>query len=565
MSRLHVRQIATKIIELFGNKVDISDIQDPQSEEGKSRCLTRYLAAYAVMNYAQTSEIDAANSIVDGYNDNGIDAFYYAPNNKKIVIVQSKWIHKGSGQPNNGDVKKFTDGIRDLIDLQFERFNQKVQNKQNIIESAINSFDSKFDVILIHTGDEALSIHNDRTIQDLVDELNDAGDGTKENIMTFHYLSQAKIHASLAKGVEGDPINIDVGLTQWGKVEDPYYAVFGVVSGEEVHSWYKQFGNRLFSKNIRKMLGFTDVNEEIKETIQHTPEMFWFYNNGITLIADSVKKSIANGNNRDIGTFQLLNTNIVNGAQTVSTIGQIDDEERVNLESVRIPIKIISLEKAPDNVGINITKANNRQNRIENRDFVSLDEHQIRLKTELALDNIEYNISRVETFRSAENAFDLSEATIALACASKQISLAVQAKREIGKFYENVSKQPYSTIFNENTTGRYVYTAVKCLRQIEQLIQEKVTSLPKRSGKAYGTLIHGNRMLAFLVLNQVDIHQFSQQSEINLDPLNIPEKFNATYEKLLNIIEHNYPDKVLGTLFKNATICKNINTIFDSQ
>ena len=222
MSRLHVRQIATKITELFENKVDTSDILDPQSEEGKSRCLTRYLAAYAVMNYAQTSEIDAANSIVDGYNDNGIDAFYYSPNNKKIVIVQSKWIHKGSGQPNNGDVKKFTDGIRDLIDLQFERFNHKVQNKQNIIEGAINSFDSKFDVILIHTGDEALSIHNDRTIQDLVEELNDAGDGTRENIMTFHYLSQAKIHASLAKGVEGDPINIDVGLTQWGKVEDPY-------------------------------------------------------------------------------------------------------------------------------------------------------------------------------------------------------------------------------------------------------------------------------------------------------------------------------------------------------
>ena len=312
------------------------------------------------------------------------------------------------------------------------------------------------------------------------------------------------------------------------------------------------------------MLGFTDVNEEIKETIQHSPEMFWFYNNGITLIADSVKKSIANGNNRDIGTFQLLNTNIVNGAQTVSTIGKIDGEERVNLEIVRIPIKIISLEKAPDNVGINITKANNRQNRIENRDFVSLDEHQIRLKTELALDNIEYNISRVETFRSAENAFDLSEATIALACASKQISLAVQAKREIGKFYENVSKQPYSAIFNANTTGRYVYTAVKCLRQIDQLIQEKVLSLPKRSGKAYGTLIHGNRMLAFLVLNQVDIHQLSQQSEINLDPLNLPEKFNTTYGKLLNIIEHDYPDKVLGTLFKNATICKNINTIFDN-
>ena len=61
MSVIHVRQIATKITELFEGKVDISDIQDPQSNEGKSRCLTRYLAAYAVMNYAQTSEIDAAN------------------------------------------------------------------------------------------------------------------------------------------------------------------------------------------------------------------------------------------------------------------------------------------------------------------------------------------------------------------------------------------------------------------------------------------------------------------------------------------------------------------------
>lgn len=565
MSVIHVRQIATKITELFEGKVDISDIQDPQSNEGKSRCLTRYLAAYAVMNYAQTSEIDAANSLVDGYDDNGIDAFYYSAANKKIVIVQSKWSHNGNGQPGNGDVKKFTDGIRDLIDLQFERFNHKIQNKQHIIENAINSFDAKFDVVLIHTGNEAISIHNERTIQDLVDELNDAGDGTKENIMSFHYLSQAKIHASLAKGVEGDPINIDVGLTQWGKVDEPYYAVFGIVSGEEINSWYKQFGNRLFSKNIRKMLGFTDVNEEIKDTIQHNPEMFWFYNNGITLIADSVKKSIANGNNRDIGTFQLLNANIVNGAQTVSTIGQIDENLQSNLESVRIPIKIISLDRAPDNVGINITKANNRQNRIENRDFVSLDEHQIRLKTELALDNVEYNISRIETFKTTDNAFDLSEATIALACASKQVPLAVQAKREIGKFYENVNKQPYTTIFNIGTTGRYVYIAVKCLRKIEQLIQDKISSLPKRSGKAYGTLIHGNRMLAYLVLKQINIHTLVQQNEIDLDPLTIPDKFNLAYEKLLNIIEHHYPDKVLGTLFKNATICKKIDTMFDQS
>ena len=88
--------------------------------------------------------------------------------------------------------------------------------------------------------------------------------------------------------------------------------------------------------------------------------------------------------------------------------------------------------RTPD-FGKEVTRTNNRQNRIENRDFASQEVEQIRIKTELAIEGIEYNIVRSELFQPSDKAFDLQEATVALACASGNSSLAVQAKKGIGK------------------------------------------------------------------------------------------------------------------------------------
>lgn len=65
------------------------------------------------------------------------------------------------------------------------------------------------------------------------------------------------------------------------------------------------------------------------------------------------------------------------------------------------------------------------------------------MKAELAIDGIDYNIVRSDTFKPSEKSFDLLEATAALACATGEASYAVQAKREIGKFYEDLTKGLY--------------------------------------------------------------------------------------------------------------------------
>ena len=557
MSIIHVNQIATKIKELFGKLIDTSDLS-PTDTQYETKLLTRCLAAYAVFCIGGSTETEAANSVIDGGNDNGIDAIYYSPVTKRMTLVQSKWSKKGIGEPDSGDIRKFKDGVKDLVSLSFDRFNKKVEKMRKTIEVALTSFDTKFDIIVIHTGNQLLSEHSQRVMNDLVSELNDAGDGSSDDIVVFHQLNQAKIHTSLAKGVDGEPIKLEIGLSQWGKIEDPYLAFFGIVSGDEIHEWYNTHGNKLFSKNIRQMLGTTDVNDEIKNTIENAPDKFWYYNNGITLIADKVKKSMAGGNAKDIGSFLLNNVSIVNGAQTVSSIGNTTESKKEKLIKVKVPIKIISLENTEQDFGACVTKNNNRQNRIENKDFVSLDLEQIRLRTELAIDGIEYNIVRSELFKPTDSSFDLNEATTALACVSKQPSLAVQAKREIGKFYENLNKSPYKTIFNQNTTGKFIFNSVRCLRVVEKLIRLKINSLNSKSGKEYGILVHGNRMLALLTFSKLDINELAKRDDFAINETHIENAFNESFDNIDKQITLYYQGKILGSLFKNIGICKKI-------
>lgn len=555
MSIIHVNQIGSKIKALFADLLDTSDLS-AQDKELDTKILTRCLAAYAVYCVGDTSLEDAAGSVVDGGDDNGLDAVYYSATTKRMVIVQSKWKKDGSGEPDNGDLRKFKDGVLDLINLELDRFNGKVNNKKQLIELAIGEFDTKFDLVLIHTGSNNLSKHNTQVMHDLLKELNDAGDDTSEDVVNFHYLNQAIIHSGLASGMDGEPIDLEIGLSQWGKIEEPHQGFFGVVAGEEVANWWKHKGKRLFAKNIRQMLGATEVNDEVKRTIDEAPESFWYFNNGITIVAESIKKSMVGGNSRDIGSFKASNVSIVNGAQTVSVIGKYAADGGPNLSKVRLPIRLISLEGADSDFGAQVTKTNNRQNRIENRDFVSLDAEQIRLKRELSLEGVEYNIVRSENVKSTPTVIDLTEATIALACASNQVGLAVQAKREIGKFYENLGRAPYKTVFNPQTNGVHLKNAVNSLREIDKAINDIISSMPKRSGKMYGVLVHGNRMISFLVFRELGFNNKSNDYSFDTKGIDWPKKTAVVVLKLVAVIESDYNDKFLATLFKNASICK---------
>lgn len=74
MSKLHVRHIERKLREIYTGKIDISDAHNETDKE--NLFLTRSFAAYALQVLSLATPDEASNAIVDGRDDNGIDAIF---------------------------------------------------------------------------------------------------------------------------------------------------------------------------------------------------------------------------------------------------------------------------------------------------------------------------------------------------------------------------------------------------------------------------------------------------------------------------------------------------------
>ena len=128
---VHVNQIKARVTELFNGKIDLTGAPT-FGPDHDNFFLTRSLAAYSV-HFLTGADVDlCAKSVVDGGDDNGIDAIFYDRGQKILFLVQAKWIHDGKGEPDNGSIKKFVAGVGDLLNLSFDRFNAKVKAKGDV-------------------------------------------------------------------------------------------------------------------------------------------------------------------------------------------------------------------------------------------------------------------------------------------------------------------------------------------------------------------------------------------------------------------------------------------------
>ena len=159
--------------------------------------------------------------------------------------------------------------------------------------------------------------------------------------------------------------------------------------GSKLRSLYqnREYRERLFNLNIRQWLGKNTVNKGMIETIEKSPDKFFYYNNGITAICenyylDKEKQSL------DCTKFQ-----VVNGAQTLTTIAK--EPETVDLTNVKVLIKIVKADKytsgdKESSLAFNIVKNNNSQTVIKSIDFRSNDEVQIAIENKVKEYKLKY-------------------------------------------------------------------------------------------------------------------------------------------------------------------------------
>lgn len=455
MTNLRVRQITRKVRELFEADLDQYGLNpnDPNIEE---KILSRCLAATGIYLSTGCDPKSAAAAVWDGRGDNGIDAAFYHADERQVLLVQSKWIKSGSGEPSSGEVGLFTCGVKDLIENDLDSFDARLHERISEICDALNEPGTTVRLIIISTGKSELAEHATNKLKKLTNEFNSGDD---QGIVSFEVLGLSDVSVGLTSGSNSGKIKLAATLLDWSSISNPYWAYFGIIDGSQLKKWWSAYGARIVEKNIRSALGETDVNLQIGKTASEHPQDFWYFHNGITLIADEALMAPGGSTSRSSGNFEFKGVSIVNGAQTVSTLAKINDDEA--LGNVKVSIRIIILKDAPSSFGKDVTRTNNSQNRVEGRDFVSSDSEQDRIRREMEVEDIKYQVARSDDFSANEKSCDLIEVTTALACANSDNSLSVAAKTGIGRFYGDLSKAPYKTIFNAQTSGAQAFNAVR--------------------------------------------------------------------------------------------------------
>lgn len=136
--------------------------------------------------------------------------------------------------------------------------------------------------------------------------------------------------------------------------------------------------NILFGHNLREALGEKTKDTKsyksgIMETIEKEPENFWYYNNGITIVAEEVIPEKKEENFE----IKICQFSIVNGAQTTSTLGKIlrdaerdgEDDIIAALKKAYVVARVLKVES--EKTQHSISRYNNTQNPINSRDMVA--------------------------------------------------------------------------------------------------------------------------------------------------------------------------------------------------
>lgn len=551
-----MNRIKNYIDKTFKGKIDLSDLKPKTSEDDKQKnFLSRALAAYALTIEAIADVNVAASSITDGFDDNGIDAIYYDRSAKTLWLVQSKFIDNGTGGIDNGDVEKFAKGVKKLIDADFSRFNKKVNDRRDEILEALDDSTVKIQILFAYTGKQ-LSVHNWNSINDLLDEQNDT-----EEVLFFTDFNIDKIYKGLETGVGVAPINEDITISNWGHIEEPFKSYYGQITGTDLGVLWEKYGRRLFTENIRNFLGASTVNDEIIKTIKTEPDNFIYFNNGITILCDSIKKKLLGGADKSIGAFSCNSISVVNGAQTLGSIGSLHTSNPIELGKLKVMVKFISLEDSPSGFGQRITVATNTQNKVEKKDFVSLDTEQARIKIELKLENIEYHYKRTnEKVVADDNNFLLEEVGFSLASLFDNVDYSTMVKKESGKLWEDVTQQPYTDLFNQSTSAHKIIKALKIYRYITEKMDEMALDSEGRERSIYR---YGNSFVSHIVCQKINKAIWAD-SYPNFDDFyntSLPTLADNYIVQLKNAIETEYPDSMIVYVLRNYGKCRHLKTL----
>ena len=317
------------------------------------------------------------------------DAYAYDEADSSLILIASDFSNERDATKTltNSRITDLSTHMRNFLD---ESVNGKISEYCDDSDSAINvakEFKKKIGKGLIDTeilkfkfyiiSDSVLSKQVKSVAQeDFLDRPVELNVWTLERLLQTFESDASEIIVFDTKdfGCDGIPV-----LKADSGANSEYDAYLGIVPGQFLADIYLKYGSKLLQGNVRAFLSVRGkVNKGIRRTIMNSPQNFFTYNNGIAIVARSVKFS---GDGSKITGFKDLQ--IINGGQTTASLANavIKKEDKLGMSNLFVPMKLtvlnIDTEMSEDEVDKyneitqTISECANSQNPVKPGDFFS--------------------------------------------------------------------------------------------------------------------------------------------------------------------------------------------------
>ncbi|MFJ4862690.1 AIPR family protein [Streptomyces sp. NPDC088748] len=551
-----IRFIRDALNREFSGLIDLSDYGTRPEAHREQAFLSRALAARTARLLADVDSAEAADCVIDGFNDRGIDAIAFSRETPEIWLVQAKWSDRGRARLATADILKLIDGLNRLTERRYDEFNQRFERLSEQVEKVLFSPYCKIHLVVAVAGDGHLAPDVASLLDNAMSSYNHVA-----KVVDARVLGIADFHSAILSDTSPPPIDLSLTFTGGFHLASmPHVSYTGMASAVEPANWHERFGPRLYEHNIRRYLGPTSVNHAISTTLVDDPQSFGYLNNGITVLCDSVRASPLISTRRP-ALLTLHNARVVNGAQTIASIAHVHQNAPDAVALASVLVRVICVSDADEGLATRITAAGHAQNRVDSRDFIALDSQQALIRADFLVSLGKDYVYRRGALAPVDDAgCTVVEAATALACADPDPDLVARLRGDSSSLWDPGPDGGYARLFEPRPTAREIWQAVQLVRSVNESLHAMVSCL---DGRAAAISDRGSLLIAHLVFRAFDTQGTEEPGadwEARLD--SVPELTRRLLSYLVSVVHAEFGrHTLLNSVFANPQRCRHLAAV----
>ncbi|MQY45551.1 abortive phage infection protein, partial [Rhizobiales bacterium RZME27] len=403
---------------------------------------------------------DISSLITDGGHDRGADAVYIQESGGivHVNLIQSKYAASIKSAKRNfpgSEVDKLVSLIRDIADRSnglLESVNPLLRQKIVDIWSLIDS--GKFlriNVLLVSNG-LPLVDHEKKRLDSFCDSY---------DFVAVEEINYGEVINLLSNdGREnGNGVLDTVDVQKYERVDCD---IRGLVANVDAKSYIEMVSTdgfsikrHLFDENIRGFLGLEGgYNRQIHQSaLSDENHLFWYLNNGITIIAKDFTHQKVRGSKIQLTEFQ-----IVNGAQTSYSLLEAYKRNPEKVSEIILLVKIFASSR-PD-ISEQIAIATNSQARIAPRDLKANDAIQKKIAAVFEDNNLLYerkkNQFEISDGRDRIDSLKLGQAILAYRLHEPHLA-KTQSDEIFGSMYDRIFSERLDAVYLVRLARLYIF------------------------------------------------------------------------------------------------------------